>query len=122
MAQAESKLSRKIMDRLRVENTLELSWAGGFFDGEGTAYLWQGTRPRLGIGQIDDFVLLRFRDAVGGLGNINGPYAYTKRPKATPHFLYSVNGTKALQVAELILPYVSPVKRAQLEGVIGGTS
>lgn len=122
MAQPQAKLSRKIMDALRANNTLELSWAGGFFDGEGTAYLWQGRRPRLAIGQIDDFVLLRFKNAVGGLGNINGPYAYAKRPKATPHFLYSANGAKALQVAELILPHVSPVKRAQLQGVIDGTA
>ena len=117
MAQPEARLSRRIMDALRLEGSQELAWAAGFYDGEGSAYLWQGRRPRVVIGQVDDFVLLRFRAAVGGLGNINGPYVYSKRPNAQPHFQYTCNGAKALQVAELLIPYVSPIKRAQLEGI-----
>lgn len=128
MTQAESALSRRIQQALRGQGNaavIELAWAAGFFDGEGTCYVAHSTvrpRPRLAIGQIDDFVLHRFKSAVGDIGNINGPYAYVKRPKATPHYLYTVNGWKVPVVFGLLKPYLSPVKIAQIQEVLDVTT
>lgn len=62
----------------------EVSWAAGFFDGEGT--VWSRIVPyravRLAVGQSATPELLeRFRLAVGGVGNVRGPY----QPKSPNH-------------------------------------
>src|SRR6266540_4363990 len=62
----------------REPSRTELAWAGGFFDGEGSTFVaTRGHYPVIGISQSDDdgipAVLVRFREAVGGYGHINGP-------------------------------------------------
>jgi hypothetical protein len=128
MKQRESRLSRNIQQALRATEEcliIELAWAAGFFDGEGTCYIAHHAakaKPRLAIGQIDDFVLLRFRSAVGELGTVNGPYIYKKRPKATPHYLYTCNGYMVPIVTNLLWPYLSPVKKIQIQRVLDETT
>lgn len=95
----------------------ELAWAAGFFDGEGNArtYSRKGlntTSIRLAVHQIDRQVLDRFRKAVGEVGTINGPYQ-SPQPNRKPVFQWQVQGKLAKQVAMLLLPYLSPVKKEQ---------
>ena len=59
---------------MKLEQT-ELAWASGFYDGEGHV----GFKPEMGSVQIqivqsEPTTLLRFQRAVGGVGNILGPY------------------------------------------------
>src|SRR5439155_9319130 len=71
------------MDTPRVD-LHELAWAGGLHDGEGScsAYLPKRRktyRRQMAVSQGGDpgkppLVLLGFRNAVGGVGNITGPY------------------------------------------------
>jgi hypothetical protein len=95
----------------------DLAWAAGFFDAEGTACssqrldrpsrerqmaLYQGGRD-----VIPD-ALLRFQRAVGGRGNITGPY----RDRL---FHWSTKKNSAFdEVMTLLWPWLSDGKRAQL--------
>lgn len=47
----------------------ELSWAAGFFDGEGTTYSNRGV-PRLNVPQADPRPIDRFKAAIGGIGHV----------------------------------------------------
>lgn len=96
-------------------NEIELAWAAGFFDGEGSTNVSRtnsGWYIRINIQQNDREVLDRFRSAIGGLGNIRGPvqYKYNKNP----WYSYSLTGSKAHQVLNLLFPYLSSVKRNQI--------
>src|SRR2546425_2972485 len=71
------------MDTPRVD-LRELAWAAGLYDGEGScsAYLPKRRktyRRQMAVSQAGDrgtppLVMLGFRSAVGGVGNITGPY------------------------------------------------
>lgn len=59
----------------------ELAWAAGFFDGEGSVGCYKNSRPgvrarrwSVTIQQKTPPVLHRFQMAVGGLGQVGGPY------------------------------------------------
>lgn len=102
----------------------ELAWAAGFFDGEGTTHLARQTKERNGqtfgpylqlqvsISQVGDDCLLRFQDAVGGLGRI---YDFTRLTGAGNSVLrWQVNGrTDGRQVLALLWPFLTRVKREQ---------
>ena len=59
---------------------IELAWAAGFFDGEGTTTLHRHKQNKLGYMRVsvmqfyDPECLYRFQKAVGGLGHVIGPY------------------------------------------------
>jgi hypothetical protein len=66
----------------------ELAWAAGFFDGEGWAAAVTGpgrrtAQPQVRVNQADargvPEVLVRFRNALGGLGRIGGPHSEERR-------------------------------------------
>jgi hypothetical protein len=93
----------------------ELAWAAGFFDGEGSCCIANGGSKwpslRLSIGQRDDWVLHRFRKAVG-LGHINGPY---ERKTGGALWFYRCQAhEEVLQVLLQLWPYLSPRKKEQV--------
>lgn len=102
---------------------IELAWAAGFFDGEGcVTYVNHSGKSRtralrINITQRFSEVLYRFRDAVGGIGRVNGPYA--ARGRKNPLYVYSV--TKQADVKAVygkLKPFLGSVKRAQFEETI----
>jgi hypothetical protein len=84
-------LQRRTVDRE------ELSWAAGFFDGEGCFSLVRNFRyPTVRIAQAEREPLERFQAAVGGIGKVYGPYA--PRHKDTwsrkPQYSYQITGVR----------------------------
>lgn len=99
-----------------------LAWAAGLFDGEGSTLLHTDkSRPgyfrlEVVVPQADHdgvpAVLLRFQDAMGGLGRIVGSdaddlYKWTSRGRL-----------EAMAVVALIWEYLGPVKRMQANSAI----
>lgn len=99
---------------------LELAWAAGFFDGEGSLYL-NHSRPgyaylRLTVDQSDIRPILRFCCAVKN-GIIYGPYQYTGQTK--PFYRVHVGKTKQVfQVIGCLWGYLSEPKREQVTRII----
>lgn len=98
--------------------TDEVAWAAGFFDAEGTASSYQRqerpSRERQmavyqgGRDKIPE-ALLRFHRAVGGRGNITGPY----RERL---FHWTTKKHSAFdEVMTMLWPWLSEGKRAQLQ-------
>ena len=96
----------------------EIAWAAGFFDAEGTASssqrLHRPSRERQmavyqgGRDAIPD-ALLRFQRAVGGRGNITGPYRNRL-------FHWTTRKHTAFdEVMTMLWPWLSDSKRAQLQ-------
>jgi hypothetical protein len=103
-----------------ASSDIELAWAAGFFDGEGSFSLHtrgdrNNARPRLiiFISQCDREVLDRFAEAVG-LGNVNGPYS-RGNPKWRDYYTYGVQGQKVKVVAKQLWPYLGKVKKRQFK-------
>jgi hypothetical protein len=103
-------------------DTHELAWAAGFVDGEGCFGSYRRTRRgnygmQMGINQCDPEVLHRFRNAVGGLGNITGPFDKTAgglRPNTRPQWIYQVGAAADVrEVVRLLWPYLGTIKREQ---------
>jgi hypothetical protein len=98
----------------------EVIWAAGFFDGEGnvSVSLQREHYPRISvqITQVHPEVLQRFRDAVGGLGTIQGPYEYRGKVNGQPWYIYKTNAPQEVMfVISALRPFVCSVKRAQGE-------
>jgi hypothetical protein len=104
-------------------NTDELAWAAGFFDAEGTASSSQRQhRPsrerQMAVyqGGRDESpeALLRFQRAVGGRGNISGPY----RERL---FHWTTKKHAAFdEVMTMLWPWLSESKRVQLQRATEG--
>jgi len=99
-------------------NREELAWAAGFFDGEGCACSPRedgiGSSPVLTLSQIDSFVLRRFKEAVGGIGLLYGPYTSGRRPNQKPQWKWQSQSFETTQaVIALLWNFLSPVKRSQ---------
>jgi hypothetical protein len=101
---------------------LELAWAAGFFDGEGSTYLTRTshradwTHVNLGVAQVERGPLERFQRAVGG--RIVGPYMngnYKGRERAKPIWKWTCAGFPAKAVLRLLWPYLSEPKKAQAQ-------
>lgn len=104
-------------------HTDEVAWAAGFFDAEGTASssqrLQRPSRERQmavyqgGRDEIPE-ALLRFQRAVGGRGNITGPY----RERL---FHWTTRKHTAFdEVMTMLWPWLSECKRAQLQRATEG--
>jgi hypothetical protein len=102
---------------------IELAWAAGLYDGEGSAYIvskkapntpglsvWQSYRPD---------VLHRFAAATGGLLTVYGPYGSPTNPRRGPKWRCSTAGFEQVQaIAALLWPYLSAPKKEQLKQVL----
>ncbi len=107
-----------------VLNREELAWAAGFFDGEGSTSLRCKNRgrarkadyimPMLSISQhYSPECLLRFREAVGGFGTMNGPYRYANSPNADRWTWAARRHEEAQAVIVRLWPWLSSPKRKQ---------
>jgi hypothetical protein len=98
-------------------DTQQLAWAAGVFDGEGSASTYVPRRRRSPVRQIAvsqkgtsqaPDLLIRFQEAIGGLGHIHGPY------RGQLYYWNSKRHAVADTVTELLWPYLSSPKRHQL--------
>jgi hypothetical protein len=96
----------------------DFAWAAGFFDGEGwAAFQHRGTRSRINQAGPDGVpdVLLKFQRIVG-VGRIDGPViAEGKQPL---YYWEATSRPDVARVAELIGPWLCPVKRAEFEAAL----
>lgn len=103
----------------------ELSWAAGFFDGEGYTSSIKDRHVRINISQVEREPLERFQKAVGGLGRILGPYKHKNRITPSggewkPIYAYGASGVEeTTAVLALLWPYLSTPKREQAIRVCG---
>lgn len=108
---------------------LELAWAAGFFDGEGTAclrgynnprYRPNGTRqdyisPSLAVAQsYDPETLHRFQRAVGGLGKVQGPHSNGPGTKRVKYQWRCDRPHEVIAVIALLWRFLSTPKREQI--------
>ena len=108
-----------------VRDELQLAWAAGFFDGEGSVFVNNNKRSKGGttgkmyslvsvdisVAQVRREPLDRFHAAVG-IGTVNGPYA--PRSNQQPHFRFNASGRPSvLHIATALWPYLSQPKREQ---------
>ena len=105
--------AKRVEERCAAQ--LELAWAAGFFEGEGsvTGTLHRGKfRLQLTISQREPSTLCRFLHAVK-LGNVTGPYHYAKHgfKPCSERWSYQVYGKKAHEVMQRLMPYVSGPKK-----------
>ncbi len=100
----------------------ELSWAAGFFDGEG-CFSWT-EKSAWGcavIGQTNRESLERFQRAVGGLGKIYGPYTrrHKDRWSRKAQWAFRAHRREHVQaVAALLWFKLGPIKRQQATKVL----
>lgn len=103
---------------------LEVAWAAGFFDGEGNCCISTATKrgrtykafhfriTQSGVKCPD--TLIRFREALGNIGVIAGPF----RPRGLskqPHWHFRINNREeGFRAIEMLLPFVSSAKREQM--------
>lgn len=93
---------------------LELAWAAGFFDGEGTTVCARhkdGCRAlHITVGQVELENLTRFQASLSGLGHITGP---RRLPNRQPFYVWRAYGSNAQQSVNILTPYLGRVKREQ---------
>lgn len=94
-------------------NDYALAWAAGFFDGEGNtnASMHTGRSAwalQMSVTQIHKSTLLRFQEAVEGLGTIYGPYE--TKSGVHPQWTWKARSEAVVTVFELLQPYLSGIK------------
>jgi hypothetical protein len=107
---------------------IELAWAAGFFDGEGSTFINHqkqvarpsrpGSKPSdvispcLSVAQVELQPLARFASAVDGRVP-SGPYT-PKNPNAQQYYRWDASGRPSVcRILTLLWPYLSEPKRAQ---------
>ncbi len=111
--------------RLGSFDPLQIAWAAGFFDGEGSTIAYfpnrksrylrvQASVPQSGHGQVPA-VLSRFRAAMLGMGKIVGPNEYGI-------YVWKTRGFEETQsTIALLWRYLGPIKRAQASAALKET-
>ena len=105
-------------------NEIEVSWAAGLFDGEGSVGAYTSGRnhylsssrkyPKVTVSNTDKYLLDRFQNAVG-IGKIYGPKV-SKNPRWSARYDYRLDGYQQVMTLFTILgPYLSPVKYSNFE-------
>lgn len=94
---------------------LDLAWAGGLFDGEGTTSILKAQRDRysylrMSVSQKDREVLDKFR-AIIGYGKV---YEHSRGM----HSWDCYRQDQVYQVLEMLWPYISSQKRKQAENAL----
>lgn len=106
---------------------LELAWAAGFFDGEGSTYLnirkdRKVSHVKMGVAQVEPEPLRKFFGIVGR-GGISGPYTEKESSRnAKPIYKWNCSGFPAKEVLAMLWPYLSEVKKQQATVAIAGES
>jgi len=107
---------------IHTDNTHDLAWAAGFFDGEGSFLASVTDRTRVINASIPQAtadgvpeVLLRFQ-RVTSLGRIGGPRAARGPWSRLPQYRWELAGLRELQeLRELLWPWLGEVKRTQAD-------
>lgn len=100
-----------------TEWELELAWASGFFEGEGTITLNHG-RASVQIKNTDLEPLRRFQRSLE-IGTIYGPYWYGHRYRMKKRFwLWAALGDDAHRVIRLLAPELSDRRLVQAQTVL----
>jgi hypothetical protein len=100
----------------------DLAWAAGFFDGEGWANRTErGVQSRINQAGLDGIpeVLVKFQRIVG-VGRLKGP-VIEERKQPLYHWA-ATSRPDISRVAELIGPWLCPVKRAEFERTLDAPS
>lgn len=106
---------------------VEVAWAAGFFDGEGSiTFLRKRNRRgeldgrkdlRISLMQCDPRPLERFASAVS-VGRVRGPHHRTRGRAERPYWCWDASGNRAAHVYGLIEPFLSEPKREQMARVL----
>lgn len=100
----------------RSSRKVELAWAAGFYDGEGTICFTCSKQLSIIIGQVEKEPLLHFRRAVGA-GKVAGPYK--KKKPQRPMFFYRLQTSKhVIEVMDILWPFMSPFRKRQARNAI----
>jgi len=101
-------------------NPIELAWAAGFFDGEGSTVKTESRSLKMSITQAGDYALYslsRFSQALGGRGHVNGPYQMKPGPNGKPRkpmYYLQITGFETVQASlGMLWAYLGPQKRMQ---------
>jgi hypothetical protein len=100
----------------RRDNLEEIAWAAGFIDAEGCFSFSLGGRfACLRVRQTQREPLDRLACALG-IGNVRGPFTVRSpsRPSVKDQFDFCLYGTRALQGAYKVWPFLAKTKRGQL--------
>lgn len=90
---------------------LGIEWAAGFFEGEGSACVYNKTgytskKFQLTLNQVNKEPLDVFRHIVG-VGKVRGPYGpYKGQLNRQPIYLWKAVGDEAIIAFNLLLPYL----------------
>lgn len=93
---------------------LDIAWAGGLFEGEGSASIVSGSRqPSLQLVTTDEDVIVRFAEIVG-----RGTVRYYERQENKDIWQWSVQSkADVLHVANLLTPYLGQRRTMQMAKV-----
>jgi LAGLIDADG endonuclease len=103
-----------------MANHTELAWAAGFIDGEGCFSILKGVKYsyfRLTVAQVDRRPLDRLAK-IFELGNVKGPYQRSGVriiQYRAPIFNWTLTGTSAKKIYNLVQPYLSEPKQEQAQ-------
>ena len=112
--------SRRIPLRIPSSDPVEIAWAAGLYEGEGSITFDGSSKRRgmrLSVAMVDREPLDRFCEIVGA-GIVRGPYG-PYQPNTQPQWSYVCSGwNNCKQVVELIWDHLSPRRQEQVSHVV----
>lgn len=101
-------------------NMLDIAWAAGIWEGEGSCSLVSQKWFRMSVCQKDPHILHKLRDMFGGslhtVKHENGTNVSKKPSEITSWYLY---GPRAYGFAQTIFSFLSPRRRNQIKRSLG---
>jgi len=118
-----------VFDSAFFQLTVRLAWAAGLFEGEGSFTVHRSRNPTRKDGftnvnaypcaqlqMTDKDVMDKFVEIVG-VGKVNGPYL-DKRGARKPKYSWQVINKEAIQVINMLKPFLRSRRREQIETVL----
>jgi hypothetical protein len=106
-----------------LDPSLEVAWAAGFFDAEGSVTLSEHRTPSLEVPQAEvdgrpSSCLVRFHKIVG-VGRLSGPRVVPSPWSRLPQYRWvAASLTDVRTVAEILAPMLGPEKRSQIRSAL----
>ena len=101
---------------VHVIDNVDLAWAAGLLEGEGTFGLQRGTYPRVSCSMTDEDVLQRLQDVLGGQLVAVG----RKQEHWKAAWVWAMSGDEAARMLGLIRPYMGKRRGARIDELIAG--